>query len=180
MFVSWDALNFNMIDYLDREEFIFWIDTWSVDDAYNTCTSVQRSVTNFSWVIRLPVFLKNVLLLLKDWENNEINNDDKNFPVDIWNEWIKNDAIVSWEFIGKYKDDEFTIYPTNTIDYQNGVKIQENKDSVIREKRINKPDTMTFSNKFGPFPDNDAMTGLTVISNSESVFSGPWYPVLNW
>lgn len=169
MFLSGDALNFNALNYLDREEIYFDMDNTQNNKAYTWTSSTVRLAKYFTGLIRLPLFLSGSFGPLKDGEHW---NDDDNYPVDIGNDRIKNDAIVQWEFWGSYNNNEFTIYPTNKIDYQLNPNIIEKEDSVIREKRINKNEVLTFKDEYWPFQtagiSKNELSGLTVISNSEN------------
>lgn len=144
MFLSGDALNFNALNYLDREEIYLTIDNTSNTNAYSGGKNPQKvNMASFTGLIRLPLFLSGNFKFLKDGTNSHGTNHD-NYPLDIGNDKIQNDAIVQREFGGKYHNEEFTIYPTNKIDYQLNPNIIEKQDSVIREKRINDGEILTF------------------------------------
>ena len=174
MFLSWDALDYNALKYIDRETFIFDVDDTSGTNAYQTTgslTSIQ--VENFSWVIRLPVALSDVLDWLKDSCEDGIGASLGTNPT------LCNDAIVSRELdwnsntcVDSAGSSSFTIFPKVSIFYGDG-KIPQIKDddSAIREDKINSWNIMIFGKNFNPY-DSQENGHHTMISQCEQKLSG--------
>ncbi len=178
MFLSWDALDYNALKYIDKETFIFDVDNTSGTNAYQTTGSLRSSqVSNFSWVIRLPVALSNVLSWLKDSCEDGIGASLGTNPT------LCNDAIVSreldWKSLscadlsdGINESNSFTIFPKVSIRYGDGTNpIILDDDSAIREDKINSWNIMIFGKNFNPY--NSQENGHhTMISPCEQNLSG--------
>lgn len=179
MFLSWDALDYNALKYIDRETFIFDVDNTLGVDAYNIDSSNSNySYTtglSFSWVIRLPAALSDALGWLKD------SCEDGTGASLGTNPTLCNDAIVSRELDWKSssctsinESNSFTIFPKISIFYGDGNTPQiKDDDSAIREDKINSWNIMIFGENFNPY-DHLGQDNWhhTMISPCEQTLSG--------
>lgn len=188
MFLSWDALDYNALKYIDRETFIFDVDNTSGVYAYNIDSSNSHlpytTGLSFSWVIRLPAALSDALGWLKD------SCEDGTGASLGTNPTLCNDAIVSRELDWKSsscashsnginESTSFTIFPKVSIRYGDGKNpIILDDDSAIREDKINSWNIMIFGKNFNPYDHSQDYWHHTMISPCEQNLSGFNFSVL--
>jgi hypothetical protein len=128
-----DNLNYNTLDYLNAENFIFSLDT-STGSPYTGGTISRSDATSFTGMIRLPPSL-----------TGKFGGLDTTPATDIGVDGVYDDPMVDRSFRGKYGGKDFQVMPTVDILYTTPRDIQEN-DTVIREKRINTASLLSFGN----------------------------------
>ena len=126
IYVTWDSLNYNMMDYDNSEVFLFYYDK-SKDQYWNA--DIQSSVSNMSdnlklkWGIRLPIQIREAFWDLDD--SHHLN----------WSN-INDDAVVDWQINWVSSDNTtFTIFARQHVEDWN----YKERDSTIRESDLNKP-----------------------------------------
>ena len=161
MMTSGDSNEYNMMNYENAELFLMYYDnsTWN---PYNTGDTVKSNITNISWTIRLPEYLRSNFWLL-----------DTNHSLSTTG--VKDDAIVDWQVRWKYHnlnnltDRSFTIYSFQDI----VDKKPRQKDTAIRETNINDGVKLEFWNSYwNPISKNNNISRekweITIISPYEA------------
>ncbi|MDD2537262.1 MAG: hypothetical protein PHU61_02080 [Candidatus Absconditabacteria bacterium] len=166
MFLGNNSLNYNTLDYSLAENFILSIDN-SNGNFYKKEGTKENNTVAIRGEIRLPPALKNKKdgsVLFGDLATEPI----MGAPLaDIGEDGIYDDTVVDWSIRGEYNNSPFMIFPTVGIRYFGDKAIQYDKDSTIRESRINGEDELFFGPNFGPF-NNNTNTEHTVISQYEN------------
>jgi hypothetical protein len=93
MLVTGDALNYNMLDYTNAENFTFEVDP-GTGSPYESESLLVSAVRSFKGVIRLPQLLKG---------GYGFGNLDATSTNDIGKDGVYDDAIVDWGFRGRYR-----------------------------------------------------------------------------
>ncbi|MDR0650798.1 MAG: hypothetical protein LBG59_05360 [Candidatus Peribacteria bacterium] len=135
--VTGDALDYNKLDYLNAENFIFSLDE-SNNSPYEVGTITGSQAYSFTGNIRLPLFLAGIFGMLAATAEEDIGKDG-----------IYDDPVVDWSFYGTYSGEVFQVLPTVDILYT--TKTIQKHDSVIREKKINEPCSLDFGDNQNPF-----------------------------
>ena len=98
----------------------------------------------------------------------------ENCPASPAGDWRDANQVVATRTIkGKYNDNEFTILPKDGTNINR--QVVDARDSLIRKENISlgieERKTMSFSDKFHPFPDqyqHATSKDLNIISNNEA------------
>jgi len=143
MFLGNNSLNYNTLDYSLAENFILSIDN-SNGNFYKKEGTKENNTVAIRGEIRLPPALKNKKdgsVLFGDLATEPI----MGAPLaDIGEDGIYDDTVVDWSIRGEYNNSPFMIFPTVGIRYFGDKAIQYDKDSTIRESRINGEDELFF------------------------------------
>lgn len=160
MLSTWDSSNYNMMDYEKAEVFLLYKDN-SENNPYDKGKTKGIVVNNLTWEIRLPGLLKG-----NDFWELDIK---KSLVWQIGN-LPTNEAIVDRQIRWEYDKTPFTIFSTQALDFQGGVKpaIKEEYDTVFRESDINEGLNFSFWNNWNPFGKNNRWKDAspTIISQS--------------
>ncbi len=125
----WNSKDFNKLEYNLPAQFALFLDNCSDNNSFykQSCWTLQNISDTINIILRLPPKIKNNL-----WDLNETEDID-------W-DWISNDVIVNRSLFGSGNGQEYSIFPTISVDYDNNSV--NNDDSAIREDIINKVDTI--------------------------------------
>ena len=149
--------NYNMMDYENAEIFLLSNDRLE-GNPYTGGTVENAGVGAISWEIRLPA-----LLTSSFWSLDYI------YRSLIWvsNALPPNDAIVDRQIRWEYEGSSFTLYSTPSIEFP-PPHVNENQDSVFREKDINYGLAFNFWTNLSPFKEGHRDGYPTIISQNES------------
>lgn len=134
LLATWDSANFNQLPYFTAEKVFLYVDNTNTTskDIYTGSTAfIYFTGGSFSGQFRLPIKVINVFsgsLLCADWTNINCDADGD----DVYDE-----IAINWWLKWVYNGTEFSILPNSSIFYYSGMKIDENRDTMIRESIIN-------------------------------------------
>ena len=168
MLATGDSLDYNMLDYVNAENFSFEMDN-KTGSPYIKTPGKTKGAQSFIVRLRLPS------VLFTDYEFGKLQEE----WIDVGNDGISDDAVVDWSFRGNYNSAPFQVLPTTSVRYSLPREVLYDRDSIFRESRINTLTNtnsyLTFWNTHSPFSPHSStpyLSGITVISSQESVISG--------
>ena len=170
MLATGDSFNFNMLDYVNAENITLQKDALD-GHPYHSGTLVNV----FDWAnwtisgtIRLPKALRD------GYGFGKLQDGKDGIPevIDIGQDGISDDAVVDWSFRGTYLTSPFQVMPTTAVQYYGDRAVIDNKDSLLRESRINNSHLipLTFGGTRSPFAWSK-LEELTVISAEENTIA---------
>lgn len=153
MFITWDSLNYNAMDYDNSEIALLYYDD-SSKEPYDEANIEQTKPTKITWKIRLPGKIQPQFGDLDTAHN-------------LLSGAATNDAIVDWQLKWNYYSSAFTIFARQDVD-STSRKINEQNDSAIRESDLNSWVNLKLSDKSDPIHNKNNTSGFVVVSNNAS------------
>jgi hypothetical protein len=179
-----DSKDYNQLWYVNLETFLLYYDSTTATDLYYTWPIAFAFFTGgwITWTLRLPPKIYSSFWLWSWWPLDANLCDTTDIDTcDINGDQIYNDVAVAWSMLWFHMGNDFTIYPTEGIDYsQTPPWILPFRDNFIRESIINSGGLIDFTYGYTPLAgvNGQDVDKHNVVSFDTSVSVDEFYEIL--